>query len=439
MAGRGYVIFVHSARGDGRTEQHIDKMAKKYLNLGRAHIFDGVNVMERESSPNGRRQFLKATAGAAGLIIVKPASVYGTPANSTLELGIIGCGGRGHYIGGFFIEHTQTRVVALHDPFEDRLAKAQGKFKVDGKRLYKSLDGYRELIASGVDAVAVESPPYYHPEQVKAAVDKGVHVFLAKPVAVDVPGCQSILASGKKAQGKLSFLVDFQTRVSPPFVESAKRVHEGAIGTPVCGQVFYQAGRLRAQAAGDSPEARLRNWVFDKVLSGDIIVEQNVHVLDAANWYLRAHPLKAAGAGGRKARVDVGDCWDHFIVTYWYPNDVKIDFSSSQFLKGFSDLCIRIYGTGGTVDAHYNGAVAIRGDAPWQGTEKDDTFQGGAITNVKNFVAGIQSGKYLNNVAESVDSTLTGVLGRTAAYGERVVTWDEMMRAATKLEANLKI
>jgi predicted dehydrogenase len=167
-------------------------------------------------------------------------------------------------------------------------------------------------------------------------------------------------------------------------------------------------------------------------------VEQNIHVLDVSNWYLRGHPAKAFGTGGRKARIDVGDCWDHFLVTYWYPNEVRIDFSSGQFLKGFNDLCIRIYGSGGTVDSHYNGAVNIRGDAPWQGTEKDDSFHGGAITNVKDFVAGIREGKYLNNWESSVESTLTCVLGRMAAYGERMVTWEEML-ASPRLEAGLRL
>jgi predicted dehydrogenase len=186
-------------------------------------------------------------------------------------------------------------------------------------------------------------------------------------------------------------------------------------------------------------EARLRNWVFDKALSGDIIVEQNVHVLDACNWYLNARPLKATGTGGRRARTDVGDCWDHFLVSYWYPDAVKVDFSSAQFLKGFNDLCIRIYGTAGTLDSHYNGSVNIRGDHPWSGTEKDDTFRAGAVTNVKNFVDSIRTGKYLNNVEQSVESTLTGILGRMAAYGERAVAWDEMMRSGEKLQADLKL
>jgi predicted dehydrogenase len=287
--------------------------------------------------------------------------------------------------------------------------------------------------------VVVESPPYFHPEQVAAVVEAGKHLFLAKPVAVDVSGCLSILASAEKAKGKLSVLVDFQTRARPAFQEAVARVQRGEIGTPIMGHVFYHVGRLKRQ---DQPgmsaaEARLRNWSFDKALSGDVIVEQHIHAIDVATWYLDAHPVKAFGTGGRKARVDVGDAWDHFLVTFWFPNDLKVDFSSNQFIKGFYDMCIRYYGTAGTVDSHYNGAVRITGETNWLGTEKDPTFDQGAITNVRNFVESVRSGKLLNNAADAVRSNLTCILGRMAAYGERVVTWDEMMASNERLDPRL--
>jgi myo-inositol 2-dehydrogenase / D-chiro-inositol 1-dehydrogenase len=385
-----------------------------------------------------RRKFFQA---AGGLLLLKPQTVFGTPANSALEIGIIGCGGRGNWIGGHFKEYTGARIVALADAFPDRLESTATKFNVEAGRRYVGLKGYHDLVNSKVDAVAIESPPYFHPEQAAAAVKAGKHVYLAKPVAVDVPGCQSIEDSGEKANGRLSFLVDFQTRARPVFQESAARIAKGEIGTPVMGHVFYHTGRLKVQdTAGLTPaQARLRNWTFDKRLSGDVIVEQHIHVLDVINWYLQAHPLKAYGTGGRKARTDVGDAWDHFLVTYWYPNDVRVDFSSAQFLKGFHDMCIRLYGTAGTMDAHYNAYVRMTGDNRWNGGEKDDTFTGGAVTNVKNFVESIKTGEYLNNAAVGAKSTLTSILGRTTAYRGALVTWDEMMRKAEKLEGDLRI
>ena len=398
-------------------------------------------MAQRTQSASGRRGFLRSTAATGGLLVLKAETVFGTQANSALELGVIGYGGRGEWVAGLFAEYTTTRVVAAADPFADRLEAARQQRKIDASRLYKGLEGYQDLLASRLDAVAIESPPYFHPEQAAAAVAAGKHVYLAKPVAVDVAGCLSILASGEKAKGRLSFLVDFQMRASDAFQEAVRRVHGGAIGTPVLGHVFYHTGRLRPKhkPGMTAAEARLRNWVFDKALSGDIIVEQNIHVIDVGNWYLNAHPVKAFGTGGRKGRTDVGDCWDHFIVTYWYPNDVRVDFSSAQFLKGFHDMCMRAYGAAGTVEAHYDGPVLITGDNPWKRTDKDDTGRAGTIANVKDFVESIRAGKHLNNAQASVDSNLTAVLGRMAAYGEREVTWDEMLRTDERLDAKLTL
>ncbi len=386
-----------------------------------------------------RRQFLARAAAAAAttLTVVNPRSVRGAPANSRLELGIIGCGGRGKWIGKLFEQNSNTKVVALADYFEDRLAAAREVLNVPAGRCYAGLKGYLKLLESKVDAVAIESPPYFHPEQAQAAVDAGKHVYLAKPVAVDVPGCRIILESAKKARGKLSFLVDFQTRNNEFFREAARRVHQGAIGKPVFGQVYYVTGRLRKKAEPGTPEARLRNWVFYIDLSGDIIVEQNIHVIDVATWLLDAAPLRACGTGGRKARTDVGDCWDHFVVTYWFPNDVIVDFCSGQFIKGYHDMCVRIYGSEGTVDTHYGGEVRIEGPNPWKGGRTDRIYTEGAVNNIKDFWASINSGKFLNNAEESVRSNLASILGRIAAYRGRVVTWEEMLNENEKLEADL--
>lgn len=398
-------------------------------------------MASRKASGIGRRSFLAGAAATGGFLVVKPASVFGAPANSAIQIGIIGCGGRGHFIGQHFTKHTTAKIVALHDLFDDRLASAQKAFGVQKGRLYKGLEAYEELIASGVDAVAITSPPYCHPEQLAAAVAANKHAFMAKPVAVDVPGCKSIIASGEKARDKLSVFVDFQTRASPNFRQAARRVHEGAIGTPVCGQIFYQTGRLGSKAGPDvpDPERRIRNWVFDKALSGDIIVEQNVHVLDVSDWYLGMRPVKAFGSGGRTARVDVGDCWDHFLAIFWYPDGTKIDFSSGQYLKGYADLCMRFYGTRGTADTHYGRHLRITGEVPWEGVEQDPTYREPVIRNSKMFVEAIQSGKLLNNAEQSAESTLTTILGREAAYGERIVTRDEILKANVKLEAGLKL
>jgi len=400
-----------------------------------------------EESNTGRRRFLQA---AGGTLLLKPQTVFGYQANSRVEFGLIGCGGRGNWITPFFPEHAGARLVALADVIRKNLDATREKFKIDGSRAYWGPDAARELAGSSLDAVVIETPPYYHPMHMAAAVDAGKHVFCAKPSAVDVPDCKSVLASGQKAASKgLSFWIDFQTRARPVFQEVVQRIQRQDIGKVAMAQVFYYANRPwtdKSIPGMDPGHKRMVNWIGDKVLSGDIIVEQNIHVIDMANWYLGGHPTKADGTGGRTSwagtKSDTGDAWDHFAVNYWYPNDVMGTFSSNKLTGRFSDLCVRCFGLEGCADTHYGGMVKVIADSPdknWTGAEKDDTFTGGCITNVKNFIESIRASKPVNNAPTAIDSNLTGILGRMAAYRGGMVTWAEMMQSTEKWEANLKL
>ncbi len=387
-----------------------------------------------------RRDFLKSAAAVASFTVLPAAAVTSYAQNSKVELGIIGCGGRGKWIGRLFQEMSDYKVVALHDYFRDRIERAAKELDVPKERHYLGLDGYKDLLAGKVDAVAIISPPCFHPAQAVAAMQAGKHTYIAKPVAVDVPGCLSVLETAKTIKDK-SVLIDFQTRNNELYREAAKRVHAGAIGAPVLGQCYYHTGRLGKQCEPGTELARLRNWVFDKALSGDIIVEQNIHVIDVANWMINAHPVKAMGACGRKARVDVGDCNDHFSVTFFYPDDVLVDFSSAQFMQGYTDdLCMRLYGTEGTVDTHYGGPVSIGGKKEnWAGGKTNTIYQDGAVNNIRDFHASIVDGKPINVVEDGVMSALSTMLGRKAAYEQRMVTWEELMADTTPLDIKLNL
>ncbi len=397
-------------------------------------------MSDKDRKQMQRRTFLKAAAASTAFTILPAAAARGYETNSKIELGMVGCGSRGIWIGRLFEQHANVKIVAAHDYFRDRTEDAQRAFDVDPTRCHIGLDGYQELIAGSLDAVAVESPPYYHPEQSVATLDAGKHLFLAKPIAVDVPGCMAIVEAAKRNSGKLSAWVDFQTRVDEHFMEAARLVHDGFIGAPVCGQFYYYCGRLGKRCEGDSETSRLRNWMFDIALSGDIIVEQNIHVIDVANWYLQGHPVKAVGTGGRKARTDVGDCWDHFAVVYTYPDDVIADFSSGQFTYGYDDLCMRLFCDEGTLDSHYGGDVWIRGRSnAWPGGKTSTIFQDGAIANIKLFCDSITENAPIDNTVESAESTMASILGRMAAYSGEEITWDEMMAKNEALELELNL
>ncbi len=392
----------------------------------------------------GRRRFLRGAAAAttaAAFSLAQPGRVRGGDANSRLELGLIGCGGRGNWLADLFEKHSSSKVVAVADYFKDRADAACERFKVEPSRRHTGLSAYKKLLDSKLDAVLIESPPFFHPEQAAAAVDAGKHVFVAKPVAVDVPGCLTIGESGRRATGKkLCFLVDFQTRTSEYYQEAVRRVRRGDLGTVALAQAYYQTGSTWGGApAFASPEDRLRHWGRDAALSGDIIVEQNIHALDVATWFMDADPLKACGAGGRKVRTGAGDCWDHFAVIYSFPGEAIVEFSSTQYTKGYDDICCRLYGSRGTVDTHYFGAVSIQGEVPYEGGNHPSLYGDGAISNIKTFCDRIARGDFSNpTVAPSVRSNLTCVLGRIAARERRDVTWDEMMKACARVDGRIE-
>src|SRR5271169_1248225 len=115
--------------------------------------------MSNRTDPD-RRDFVKTAA--AGLLILKPATVFGSQANSAVEVGLIGCGGRGNWLAPFFPEYTGARIVALADAVKSKLDSTSQKLQVDAARTYHGPNAYRELAHSKLDGVIIETPPYYH-------------------------------------------------------------------------------------------------------------------------------------------------------------------------------------------------------------------------------------------------------------------------------------
>lgn len=395
-------------------------------------------------SGTSRREFLSTAAAIGTPLLVSPRTAFGSEANSRLTLGLVGCGGRGTWIADLFSKHGGYEITAAADYFKDKVDAFGEKARIAPPRRHTGLGGYRRVIESDVDAVVIESPPCFHPTQARDAVEAGRHVYLAKPVAVDVPGCRTVEESGRRATERgRAFLVDFQTRTDPFYREAVKRAQYGDIGRIVCGEATYLCGptwgeqaKWLAEKPGD-PEMRLRAWGLDRALSGDVITEQNIHALDVATWVLDAAPLHAVGTGGQKART-AGTCWDNFSVTFTFPPDVLVTFCSKQLGDGWDDICCRMYGTDGTLDSHYFGEVSIRGRLPYRGGKIPNLYTDGAVANIAAFHDSITRGDFSNaTVGASVRSNLTTILGRTAAWRHGKVSWDEMMSGNEALEADL--
>ena len=424
--------------------------------------------MSRDSGAVDRRTFVGTTAAVAAAVFIKPALVRGTRANSAVRVGLLGCGGRGTEDAANLVDTGGARVVALADLFQDQLdaahahfdqlQQAKGYAALDASQLFVGPHAYEQIAGSKeVDAIVIATPPYFHPRHLETVVTAGKHVYLEKPVAVDVPGAKRVIEIGKRAQGKLSLDVGFQIRDCPPFVELVRRIHDGALGTIVCGEAYYLTGYIdrppwpNASAA----ERRLRNWVHDRVLSGDIIVEQNIHVIDICNWVLQAHPLKVSATGGRAGRpADDGDCYGNYNAVFHYPNDVKVTFSSTQFAKGWWDVSERFFGTKGTSISPYQGPLGILGDEPWQAPLVSQEGQPAAFSVTGNFksnlesadpekkkafIDSITSGNFHNQADKGAESALSCMMARTAAYSGREVTWDDLMKSHEVWDARLDL
>ena len=413
----------------------------------------------------GRRGFLHAVAGTAAFTILKPELVRGTQANSAVRVGLLGCGGRGTTHTETILKNTDARVIALADMFQDRLDNA--KQQVDKLSAAKGHAGveqtfvgpkaYQQIIDSKeVDAVVIATPPYFHVEHLAAVVAAGKHVYCEKPVAIDVPGAKHVLEIGKKAEGKLSLDVGFQIRMAPPFIELVKRIHAGAMGDMVSGAAYYYCPRIDFSFPdAPQPVRRLRNWLQDRVLSGDIIVEQNIHAIDICNWVLQGHPVKATGHAGRKGREFPGDtCSSHFNVVYQYPNDVDVSFSSTQFGKVQFDVNERFNGTRGSSQSPYAGPLGVWGEEQWVWSGSDKPAAEGQFSasgsfsdnlaqadpeKQKAFIGSITSGKFHNQAVTGVETALTAMLGRQAAYQGREVTWDELLRSNERWDSGIDL
>jgi len=355
------------------------------------------NQQQNSSDKLDRRRFIGSTAAATALMFIKPELVRGTDANSAVRVGLLGCGGRGTVDATNLVDTGGARVVALADMFQDQLDTARANFDklqqakgfaaIDSSQLFVGPNAFHEIAASReVDAIVVATPPYFHPQHLEAVVAAGKHVYLEKPVAVDVPGAKRVIEIGQRAEGRLSLDVGFQIRDCPPFVEMVRRIHAGAVGKIACGEAYYLTGYIDRPAwpTASPAERRLRNWIYDRALSGDIIVEQNIHVIDICNWVLQAHPLRASATGSRLGRpANDGDCYGNYNAVFHYPDGVDVTFSSTQFAKGWWDVSERFFGTQGTSLSPYRGPLGIWGDEPWQweaSAAKDATNQGFSVT-----------------------------------------------------------
>ncbi len=398
-----------------------------------------------QSSNMTRRGFISGVGAAAvSFAVVTPNAVRGTAANSRIKAGVIGLGGRGRMIAGMVQKHGGYELVAVADYFE-QVADAVGEqFQVPKAGRFSGLSAYKKLIAGGVEAVFMETPPYCFPEHVEAAVEAGRHVYIAKPLGCDVPGCLRIRdAAGKATRGKRVFLCDFQTRTDPFFIEGVKRVQEGAIGP-----IAMLTSEYNDESFADPPltatiESRLQElvWVNDDALGGSYLVNAGIHAIDVGLWIAGQMPVSAMGASRIGRNDPHGDSHDAFSVTYEFPNGMILSHRG-EHLKNRSEFRSDCFaqGSDGWLESGYTSRVRILGTRTgWRGGDVVELYQRGAERNIDAFHKAVTTGDFSNPTIEpSINSTLATILGREAVRRRTKLTLEEVLKENRRLEPDLK-
>jgi len=369
-----------------------------------------------------RREFLTSSAAAAGTLALTGMSVPFAEArgSDTIRVGVVGCGGRGSGAARDCVQSSPgVRIVALADTFGDRLDGLKKEFKVPDTRCFVGLDGYKELMAlDEVDLVILATPPGFRPAQFAEAINRGKHVFMEKPVAVCPAGIKMVIEASEKATEKnLAVVAGTQRRHQPVYVETIKRIHDGAIGEIVSAQCYWNQGGLwvnKRQPDQGEVEWQIRNWLYFTWLSGDHIVEQHVHNIDVINWAFDALPEQVHGLGGRQYRTgpEYGNIFDHFGVEFFYPGDVRTISMCRQIETTTNNVSERVVGTKGVSDC----CGTIEGENPWryEGPHPNPYVQEHA-----DLIKSIRNGNPLNEGRRIAESTLCAIMGRESAYSRQ--------------------
>lgn len=400
-----------------------------------------------------RRQFTKDTATAAATVgTLSLAKSAHAAASDKLKLGVVGFGDRGSSAAVQALNADPgTELYAIADVFSDRMehryamlqqGRANGitidnpqdiiqRTELPRERRYVGFDAYQQVIDQ-VDVVILTSTPHFRPRHLAYAVDKGIHIFAEKPVAVDADGVRSCLESVRKAKQKnISLVSGLCWRYHHPRRATMKRIAEGDIGRPIAIETVYNAGgvwpprRTRDQVNSEM-EHQMRNWYYYTWLSGDGIVEQAVHALDTMAWVMGDQPpLKCWGSGGRQVRTapQYGNIFDHFSIVYLYPNDVRGYHSSRHWSGSAQQISDYVLGSEGFCDVWKH---SIRGQKNWNYSGPNNNMY---QTEHDELFGAIRAGSPLNNGEYMCSSTLLAIMGRMAAYTGREITWTEALES----------
>jgi predicted dehydrogenase len=394
---------------------------------------------------SGRRAFIKKGSAAIAGSTVLPSlpvdlSAY-VSGSDQIRVGLIGCGNRG---AGAAVQALQAsksvKLVAMGDTFRDRLDKSYLAIldNVDGAQVdvpeenkFVGFEAYKKVIELS-DAVLLVTPPPFRPMHFEAAVQADKHVFMEKPLAVDVPGYHKIMEVSKLAdQKKLTVVVGLQNRYKYAYQQLIDQIRSGIVGDISSIAVYYCVGApvIHARKPGQTEmEYQMRNWRYFTWLWGGQLAGQSIHPIDAMNWLMDDFPVMAKGLGGRQvfSGPNQGNTYDHHFVEFEYPNGVKMNVQSLNINNCWRRIGWDIKCTSGSADEKSK-IYDNQSNVVWRHDDREDPNPYQVEHDV--FFDCIANKKHRNDTEWGANSTLTTIMGRMAMHSGQILSLEEVLQS----------
>lgn len=399
-----------------------------------------------------RREFIQKSALASGAILASPFSIEAMSRvhnEKTLKLALIGCGGRG---SGAAVQaltaDENVELVAMADAFADRLEGSlktiqeyfedEKKIEVKNENRFVGFNAYKRAI-DAADVVILATPPGFRPYHFEYAVSKEKHIFMEKPLAIDPAGIRRVLAAAKIAkEKKLNVVVGLQRHYESKYLDLYRRVKNGAIGEIRSGQVYWNSPGVwvRARQPGQTElEYQMRNWYYFNWLCGDHILEQHIHNIDVANWFIGDYPVSAQGMGGRQVRTgkDHGEIFDHHFVEFTYASGAVVSSQCRHQPNCMNRVDEVFQGTKGSIELEKAVITDLEGNQLYKYPRRSDQDSNPYQVEHDRLFESIRNNEVISDAENGAKSTLSAILGRMATYSGQFITMEEALNSKVDL------
>jgi predicted dehydrogenase len=414
-----------------------------------------------EKTTPSRREFLKAAGGVVAASALTALDIPAVHAAQTdlIQVALVGCGGRGSgaAVNAMNTKSGPIKLVAMADVFEDRmkgsydaLSQNIGKqMDVPEERRFLGFDAYRKAMDSlrPGDVVILTTPPAFRWVHFTYAIEKGLNVFMEKPLTVDGPGCKRMFALADAAAAKnLKVGVGLMSRHAHHLQELHDRVSNGELGDIILMRGYRMQGPVGYFASTPKPagisdlEYQIRRFHSFLWASGGCFSDFNIHIIDHLCWMKNAWPIKAQTLGGRhyKQAPDgtpfVDQNFDTYSVEYTFEDGSKFYYDGRCMDGTAGFYSSAVHGTKGIgIASHafdcsgpsaiYNGQNAVPEKLVWESKDNTDPYQ----NEWDELILAIRNNKPYSEVKRGVEASLVTSMGRMAGHTGQEISYQDML------------